>query len=118
MLKSLMYMLLVMCVYVCSFSATSTLWPNTEKLNAEAKQTCLQFKLLNGSNRVTEFSKISSILFDKTFNKSSTISCKTYNTIDVEKILGKPTEILQNGSWVYNLNPNEENCKVIIVYIQ
>lgn len=103
-------MMVLFVLVITSISAVPTLWPNKPLLTNSAKQICVQFKLLNGSNRIAEFEKIVELLFKKEKDITNTMYSIQYIKQDVEKLLGKPNEVLQNGNWVYYLNPNQKQC--------
>lgn len=94
-------------VFVLFFSASNSIWPNSNRLSNEDKSSCIQFQLLKGSNRIAEFNKISSIIF---LNNNTNCSRR-----DIDKIFGLPDEV--NGNiYTYYLNPSVSNCKVEIAF--
>lgn len=89
-------------------SATPTLWPSHLKLSNQLKSTCTQFKLLQGSNRINELKKIEQTILNNA-------ELQVYKN-DIGKILGMPDNINEDGNWIYILNPNLFNSKVIFSY--
>jgi hypothetical protein len=74
---------------------------------------CIQFQNLRGSNRINEFEKVASKIFDEQPSKIEQSKFDiSFNYI--KKLLGKPNNILQNGEWAYYLNTSKETCKAII----
>ncbi len=95
------------------------MFPSTDVLTSEMKATAIQFQYLKGSNRIAEFQKLyKAVLGNNTTANSilKTVDVQqiiNYTFNDIEKILGPPDVVLPNGSWVYYLNANQENCKAV-----
>jgi hypothetical protein len=104
---------------ISSFSLNKTLWPNRLALKSEDKMHCIEFQNLNGSNRINEFLKLSSIFNNQSsFElKSETISPKqTIYKEELEILLGSPKVILNDGSWVYKLNSSIDKPEAIFSF--
>ncbi len=94
---------------LASLSANKSLFPSSSKVSQETKMICIQFQNLRGSSRISEFKKIVAEVF------SSNQSSLDITLSDIEKLLGKPDNILENGTWEYYLDYNQEGSKVIII---
>lgn len=105
--------MLLIAIITTSISASPTLWPNIPALDTSIKNSCVQFQLLQGSNRIAEFNAIASILFkQKSENNTYSLSTNIYTQNDIKKMLGNADAIMPNGNWQYNLNPSQPNNTV------
>ncbi len=93
------FVLLVM--YSTTLSAMPTLWPN-KSLSSQIKEEAIQFKMLQGSNRISEFNKLYEGLFSH-LNQAT-----NYSVDDIKKILGNEYENDNNGNMIYYISYNKE----------
>jgi hypothetical protein len=116
--KPIVFLPLLMLLIITSLSTNKTMFPSASGLTSKIKATAIQFQYLKGSNRISEFKKLHSVLFTKTATCEAKSSSPNKTTIefslaDIENILGPPDLVLSNTNWVYYLNGNQENCQAI-----
>ncbi len=117
--KPIVFLPLMILLIITSLSANKTMFPAAAGLTSEIKATAIQFQNLKGSNRISDFQKLYSVLFKQPAtaaaeNDGANKTSIEYSFEDIEKILGAPDAVLSNTNWVYYLNANQENCKAII----
>lgn len=117
--KTPLIILGLLLIVVSSISLQKTLWPNRLALKSEDKMHCIEFQNLNGSNRINEFLKLSSI-FNSTPSfelKSETINPKqTIYKEELTILLGNPKIVLNDGSLVYQLNSSIDETEAIFSF--
>lgn len=115
MKQFLLFFTFLMATFMINVSAHKSIWPSCNGLTNKDRSTCIQFQYLKGSNRLTEFKKISTLIFNsvelKNQKKYYTTSCTIY---DIKKILGTPDDSKDDTTITYYLNPDEPNCKAEI----
>jgi hypothetical protein len=79
----------------------ATLWPN-KSLSNQIKEDAIHFKMLQGSNRISEFNKLYQGLF------SNLNQATNYSVDDIKKILGNESENYNNGNMIYYISYNKE----------
>ena len=116
--NSVLGKMVITSLLLTSISAQNSLWPSGHKLTLEEKICCIQFQNLRGSSRLDEFKRFCVIVFGTTAKtaKEKTLVTTNYNMFEIEKMLGKPNDITENNTWVYNLNTTKESCKAFIRY--
>jgi len=71
-------------LYVTTLSARSSMWPNMPNLTIELQQSSMQFRSMAGSNRLSEYAKLESILNAASINR--------FTVEDVVKVFGIPNK--------------------------
>ena len=96
-----------------SLSANKSLFPSLSWISYDTKMNCIQFQNLRGSNRINEFQKIAFEIFSNKKNEDKQDNLNlTLNNI--QKLLGKPDNVLPNGDWEYYLDYSQEGGKAIL----
>lgn len=118
-INKIMYTAFIILLIFSSISTVPSMWPSAMHLLSQPlQQQSIQFKLLNGSNRLNEAKNLLS-LFDnrseiKMFNKQYTIFNHQYSTTDIIKVLGTPNKQLPT-QLIYYLSDDTTHKLLILL---
>ena len=102
-------------VLFANISAHKSIWPSCKGLANADKTVCIQFQYLQGSNRIAEFKKVCEFIFkSQSIETQKTYTSNICSIYDIEKMLGKPDELINGLDYIYYLNPNQTDCKAKI----
>ncbi len=109
------YFLLLLVIFFTNISALKSNWPNNNLISNADKITCIQFQYLRGSNRVAEFQKIASLIFNESIIEEN----KQYSTTkmclsDCIKALGNYDNKIDNKVIYTLLNTNDHSLQAVI----